>query len=758
LLIRWAKVKIIKASLDPSKVGLSMRRMAAYDPLRESPDRYLYTRNWSISGMESWGPNDNGDGFPAKEIKNSIDTFYRVPVSVDHEAWRGVGLVVDSQWIPMQNQLKDVGVRTSVLWKDLPYELERIYANKSDTQAKRAVLETLGVAHESNVDFQKLAEEYPYDFVMNIFALDKESLENDTPGLVDAMLNGEVTDTSMGCYVKSAECSVCGNIVEDEADLCEHITQYKGAKGMKFAGTEEPVDVYEVNRGLVFFEDSIILPNTFGGQAGGEGADPNAKLEVVGRAVSDLSKYAIRRSIKDGKVVSEWATEIPSNPYTIGGKPDIVQEAEDNVDSKTPLDVGGKEEDEIHEEKVKEIKEEKGDSLPNINRVPEASVQKNASSTELIDFIVSLVEQGIPVEEAIQRAETEFGTSVDRGDFYMQYSGSKEETIMAKSTRKKKIAALRNLLRKAEHEDVKVELVAELDEALLAAEDEDDEETKPAPPEKKDDDKDEKESKLVLKNEEDESDEEKVPVPTPDSREDDEEEEEVEEKESRLEKARRRAKIRAKLRRLRKQRRSNFKSRAEDDEEDEEESDEEEDDEKEASTKRKERLEMAKRKLRSRQVSPRSKLRSRVRTKAKKTLRNQSELNAKITAMKNALAHRIALKMVAKGMISTAGSEKKFEELMDKSTMELKGMDEMVDMIEGKPARNPAERRTSRTRRTKASRLPRRRAETKTLRENRISSARKNIRSSNKTRLPRQAGRGIENTSLLDRGTMFEDI
>ena len=86
---------------------------------------------------------------------------------------------------------------------------------------------------------------------MNIFALDKNELDKDTPGLTEALINQEVTDTSMGCYVESAECSVCGNIVTEEADICDHIREYKGVRGMKFSGTEDPMDVYETETDLV---------------------------------------------------------------------------------------------------------------------------------------------------------------------------------------------------------------------------------------------------------------------------------------------------------------------------------------------------------------------------------------------------------------------------------------------------------------------------------------------------------------------------
>jgi len=81
------------------------------------------------------------------------------------------------------------------------------------------------------------------------------------PQLALAIKNNHVTDTSMGCYIGKAICSICGHVSVDEDDQCEHVKNYKGL-------TYNGLPVFEDNRDIVFFEDSIVT----------EGADHEAKI------------------------------------------------------------------------------------------------------------------------------------------------------------------------------------------------------------------------------------------------------------------------------------------------------------------------------------------------------------------------------------------------------------------------------------------------------------------------------------------------
>nr|DAE79834.1 MAG TPA: hypothetical protein [Caudoviricetes sp.] len=65
----------------------------------------------------------------------------------------------------------------------------------------------------------------------------------------------------MGCHCTESICSICGNVAKDAESVCEHILNYKGY-------TYNGLPVFEDNRGVVFFEDSLVT----------EGADPDAKI------------------------------------------------------------------------------------------------------------------------------------------------------------------------------------------------------------------------------------------------------------------------------------------------------------------------------------------------------------------------------------------------------------------------------------------------------------------------------------------------
>jgi hypothetical protein len=223
--VKFASAKIVEVKERFPLKNISqgvLRRLATVDPIRLDPERYLYVRNRAISALETWGANDNGDAFPRDELKKSHLTFIGSRVSLDHDEHLRIGMVLDSVWIPYNESTQDG------------------------------------------------------DYVENILALDKKVCEAVFPGLIQAIVDRKITDTSMGVYVDYSTCSVCGNRATAECEFCEHIRYAKGSKVRLANGQEVPA--YEINYGLTFFEDSVIVPSELGGRAGGRGADPNAKM------------------------------------------------------------------------------------------------------------------------------------------------------------------------------------------------------------------------------------------------------------------------------------------------------------------------------------------------------------------------------------------------------------------------------------------------------------------------------------------------
>ena len=199
-------------------------------------DKYLYIINESVHSLEHHGPNANGDAFPLKEMTDHYHTFINSRVSVDHRDEEIVGEVFDSTFVQ-----------------------PKISGKNNFTGG---------------------------GFIENILGVNKEKAEEIRPGLVGWILDGVITDTSMGAIVAYTECSIptCKNIAYNENQYCEHILGGKNRE-IKLASGEK-CNVYEVCHGVTWFEDSIIVPADKGGKAGGEGADPEAKiLNIVTESV-----------------------------------------------------------------------------------------------------------------------------------------------------------------------------------------------------------------------------------------------------------------------------------------------------------------------------------------------------------------------------------------------------------------------------------------------------------------------------------------
>lgn len=198
-------------------------------------DKYLYIINESVHCLEHYGPNANGDAFPIDEMEKKYHTFIGSRVSVDHQDHLDVGEVFDSVFV------------------------KPVYSGTRNFMGGGYIQNILGVSKEKVANLREKGE-----------------LKMD---LANLLLDGKITDTSMGAIVAFTECSIptCKHLAYTENDYCEHI---KGGKNreIKLANDDKSYKVYEICHGVTWFEDSIIVPLHLGGLAGGEGADEQAKV------------------------------------------------------------------------------------------------------------------------------------------------------------------------------------------------------------------------------------------------------------------------------------------------------------------------------------------------------------------------------------------------------------------------------------------------------------------------------------------------
>lgn len=240
-------------------------KLAAFDPVRLNPGQFLYLRNRAISGEESWGPNQNWDGFPSNEVRAGYPTFPGAVLDIDHDPSLPIGSVIDSFYLP-----KAIFTPTA---KQL-----RAFSSYGDLQ---------------------LGEQVVGDWIENVWAIDKQSIEAFYPRSVEAIRDGEITDTSMGCEINYSKCSICDHQAAEPGSFCEHIGAFGVNKGMQFPHpvTGMKIASYERCFGLRFFEDSLILPEQFNGSPGSQGADVSAKILQIfarmgGRSEAETKRFA----------------------------------------------------------------------------------------------------------------------------------------------------------------------------------------------------------------------------------------------------------------------------------------------------------------------------------------------------------------------------------------------------------------------------------------------------------------------------------
>ena len=240
----------------------TLQRVAAITPIAEASEEYLYVVARAISGLEKWGPNDNGDAFEWQELLAAYPTFVRGGVYCDHDNEdknKAVGIIIDAQ--PDHDQ------------------------------------ETVDV----------------------LMAISRTRAPKTCKGIED----GTITDVSMGVIVGEAICSVCHNVATTEEEYCDHVRHHKAQEisivpADRNKGTQI-VKVFEINRDLCFFEVSVI-------GADSEGADPEAKFKykIGSRNSASFSDYIIQHErivewspAEDGEgFVAKWSMPVSGSERT----------------------------------------------------------------------------------------------------------------------------------------------------------------------------------------------------------------------------------------------------------------------------------------------------------------------------------------------------------------------------------------------------------------------------------------------------------
>ena len=212
-ILKFAQFATIEAKVAPARITrTAMLRDARRHQFDYTPrPGFLYIRSRAISSRT----NDNFDTYPAEELRTSYRSFVGKPVFVNHnneDPKRGRGIILDA------------------------------------------------VLHEHTAP-----DGSPDTWVEVLMEVDAVRF----PRLAQAILDGDIDRTSMGCNVMSSECSYCGRVAVTPDQYCDHIATQKGRRLRRRAamGGTESVLVHEICRGLSFFENSLLVD---------EPADPTA--------------------------------------------------------------------------------------------------------------------------------------------------------------------------------------------------------------------------------------------------------------------------------------------------------------------------------------------------------------------------------------------------------------------------------------------------------------------------------------------------
>lgn len=330
MIVRYGTTKIVQASLSLSGLWPSTHRLLKtagkkLASLDLDPEKHLYLRNRAVSALELHGPNQNWDAFEYPELDKKYSTFIGNDISVDHIGTQVVGTVLDSEFIKVSDFREEMGIPMLPVNDTIQVLSEKcsqdtVYGHVLDYANAQKLVRGSDRTQILNSVGQHLCTG---GWVENVWAIDKEVAEAHTPGMCKAILSGDITDSSMGALVNESVCSVCNNIATGELpeheDFCDCILNWKGQQ-MNYEGMI--VVPFEINRDISFFEDSLILPHQFGGQAGGEGADKDAKF-LESFASKKRSSVVVSNNIfARVKVASKKKTADDTGEMSMNSNPD----------------------------------------------------------------------------------------------------------------------------------------------------------------------------------------------------------------------------------------------------------------------------------------------------------------------------------------------------------------------------------------------------------------------------------------------------
>lgn len=162
-------------------------------------DRFLAVRVRAVSAMEKWGPNINGDAFPANELANSHQSLIAKGFYDEHNSFdplNAMGIIAHAQWLPEEQYVECVALIDKLLFPDKA------------------------------------------EMVRHAFRTSKKA------------------GVSIGCIAGSAECSICGNIAKRRNEICAHMDRSSGSC-VKGRSLPDSRIAYDICRDLRFYELSF---------------------------------------------------------------------------------------------------------------------------------------------------------------------------------------------------------------------------------------------------------------------------------------------------------------------------------------------------------------------------------------------------------------------------------------------------------------------------------------------------------------------
>ena len=162
-------------------------------------DRFLAVRVRAVSAMEKWGPNVNGDAFPADELEHSHQSLIAKGFYNEHNSFdpiNAMGIIAHAQWIPEEQ------------------------------------------------------------YVVCVALIDKLLFPEEATMIRRAFRTSKKAGVSIGCIAGSAECSICGNIAKRKNEICAHMDRSSG-NCVKGRSLPDSRIAFDICRDLRFYELSF---------------------------------------------------------------------------------------------------------------------------------------------------------------------------------------------------------------------------------------------------------------------------------------------------------------------------------------------------------------------------------------------------------------------------------------------------------------------------------------------------------------------